>query len=868
MRKAQSTTTTHPGKPLATRPAASRVSDYGTRYGYFLFENAYGYAGVTKIDIATAGLVCVVGQNLQTSEPSSSGAGKTRMWKLFLYLWFGKKALGSAESIKDAMIFGKNFRIECTVERHGKRYLIREAHNHETYPDGLHVYEIVDKKLKPWGTVNDPNALRAKLQGLIGVTYNEMIGTTIWPQDFTHTLISGKPQERITFLSELYGFTKYDEVYKYLDTLHSQVKLKIEQLLEFKGEYRVIEQELSQIGDIKAVVERAKSIKAWIDTAAPKLASMRRNLSSVNSRTDRYNEIAAQLETFMKLELDAHERGLLVDGTLLSTFDASSRQVEQRLADLEQKREDARRLQTIKSQLKQLNVVAVDIDKLQQEQQRLTTVVIPGLARLAKWSRDEINVYTEGAAAMKAQVLEQCRELRVKPDYAVIKQAFDKARRELEETTADMRSNNEQHETLKNLVEGATDSRSGCKCPTCLQSVDLVVTKQIVDKLFQHGQQLDDKCIELEDKHDALEKLLSTYQQYKALQEQATAAQASVESLDKFERAQERLRVIASQLKDARQHQQLLDSAAKLEEKLKGTPIDRLERAIQHYSSIVDANIEKRESYYQAEKVSAQVAASAEALAIADPFNLDIVTELQQLNTQRERLEMSLEIANKKVNDAQVKYEQYRQIVDTYRNKREHLAELQAKIDELKKLEEREHILAKTKPAYSKTGLKRDGLRKLLARLAERLPHWTRILFTEKNFVVNVNGDERKLSLTVPKQITINGKTKTINVDVSALSGGERSRLAVCVMLTMSELVAREKRSNLLVLDEADRSLDPHGQKLMAHLFIPMMRKHKDGLFVISHSQVIDPKKFDRKLVVTKEKTGITRVSNTENTNR
>ena len=54
-------TQNRPEKPLAqTRQAASRVSDYGTRYGYYLFENAYGYAGVNKINIADAGLVCVL----------------------------------------------------------------------------------------------------------------------------------------------------------------------------------------------------------------------------------------------------------------------------------------------------------------------------------------------------------------------------------------------------------------------------------------------------------------------------------------------------------------------------------------------------------------------------------------------------------------------------------------------------------------------------------------------------------------------------------------------------------------------------------------------------------------------------------------
>jgi DNA repair exonuclease SbcCD ATPase subunit len=858
-------------KPLdSTELAASRVSsEYGTKYGYFLFENAYGYAGVHKIDIANAGLVCVVGHNLQSQEPSSSGAGKTRMWKLMLYLWYGRKALGSAESIKDAMVFGKNFRIENTVKRHNKWYLVREAHNHESYPEGLHAYEIVGKKLKPWGAVNDPNMLRAKLQALIGMTYNEMIGTTIWPQDFTHTLICGKPQERITFLSDLYGFTKYDDIYRYLDGLHIEVKSEIEKLLEFKGEYRAVEQEVSHAGNINDIIAKARSLRALIDQNAPRLTAMRAQLTDTSRRVDRYNEISRQLDDFQKLELDTQERTLLVDGKLLSTFDESCRAIERKLEKAQQLQDKYAQLVEIEEKLATLNLPTVDLQLLEKELSNLNTRVIPELSRKTRWNRSQIDLLTRGAAALKTQIADACRQLRIKPDQRLISESYEKIKQYLSEITADMRATSEQHSTLSSLVANISDhSKSACKCPMCLQDIDVKAVQRVIDQLLDRGQALDSKCIEIEDKHDAIESLHSKFVDYSKLANEARDAAASLQDLDALDQAHARVLNIDQTLRVARQHRKLLDQRSQLKTDLQGVNVSKLTKAVQHYTRIVEDNETRRDTYYQAEHVSAQVIASAEALSISDPFELDVVSELQQLNSQRERLEMRLEQANAKINDARVQYDRYKQIADNYRQKRDHLAALQEKIKRLNELENRELVIAKTKPAYSKTGFKREGLRKLLQALAGRLPYWTRILFTEKDFAVEVNGDERKLSLTVAKRILVDGKMKTQKIDVSALSGGERSRLAVCLMLTMSELVAREKRSNLLVLDEADRSLDPYGQRLLAGIFIPLMRKRKDGLFVISHSQEIDPKTFDRTLTVTKEKNGVTHVVVKDNTHR
>lgn len=865
-------------KPVTKRPltapasVASRVSttDYGTIYGYLIIQNAVGFVGTFKIQIDNAGLVCVLGNNLESAQPSSSGAGKSRMWKLMLYLIYGRKALGSVESIKDSMILGRDFRIEFTVKRHGQWYLVRECHNHsdKRYKEGLAVYKINDGKLVPWGSVNDPNMLRAKLQALIGMTYNEMLGTTIWPQDFAHILISGKPQERITFLSELYGLTRFDDVYKYLDGLHQEVKAKIEKLLEFKGEYRVVEEAINQTGNIKQIQEKAIALRELISTHEAKASLKRSDLTEIHRKIDRLQEMSDHLDEFHELEISDHERSLLSSGQLLSTFDTSCIEVNKKLDRYVQLNDAWTRLSALKTSLDKLDVKSYDLASLKAEQNKLNSIVIPSYSRQARWSREEIDTLAAGADALKKKVIDYCKLCRVKPDAQSIKAAYSTIKQRLDETTADMRSVGEQHSSLRNLVSDLKGNSSSCKCPTCLQDIDYDATERVIEDLQKRADKLDETCIKLEDSFDLIEKLFNDFSNWSKLKVEAADAVASIEALDKLDAANARVASIGKIIETAERHRRLFDEAAALELKLKDVDTSKLAKGVAYYTKLVEDNDQRRQDYYHLEQVTTRIKASAAALKIEDPFTIDVVTDLSNLTAERDRIENWLSRANTKISEEKVQLDRFKQLINDYRQKKDHLTSLKSKMDELHDLEDREVVIAKTKPAYSKNGFKREGLKKLLQALSERLPYWTRMLFTEKNFSVAVHGDERKLSLTAPKVFTIEGKKKTQIVDVSALSGGEKSRLAVCLMLTMSELVAKEKRSNLLVLDEVDRGLDPYAQRLMAEIFIPKMRKKKSGLFVISHSQVIDPNSFDRKLVVTKHKTGLSEISVHENRKR
>jgi DNA repair exonuclease SbcCD ATPase subunit len=848
---------------------------YGSEFQYFIFENAFGFAGAQKVDLKNQGLVCVVGKNLQETAngDASSGAGKTRMWTLFLYLFFGKQALSSAETVKDADIFGKDFRLESAfVGRDGGRYLVRETRRHSNpkFEEGLHVYKFVDGKWGPWeqAAKNDPKLLRAKLQQLLNLTYHEAAGTWIWPQGFGHALVDGKPTERVNFLSRLYGLTKYDEIYEQLDTMHKEVKNKISALVEFRSEYKLVEQSIQNAGDVTQIVQRGRVLSQKLKLLDAQIKTQREKSWNFDKRVTVLTELSDKLKQFSQFELSTQEHSLAVAGTLLEVFDKSCVTVEQTCAKYEDALQGLRQLADCRQRLKALGVVDFDTRKLHLEERRLIDVMTS--LKPSQYDVTSVQQLEDGANVFKGQIKELALKLNTRPIDSIVQETLKQEQATLQEMTATMQLLDGQRADLDGLRAKLVVHDGECRCPMCKSLIDHKRIDTMLKNLVARLNTLDEQLLPHEDRVDDLEKLLDLLSKFKALRTEAISARAGLADAEKLDQIDRRLVVIRRQLALADQHRELTSEAKKLETGYGRYDLSKMQIGYDRYHKLIERNQSKRSTYYEIVGVVSSLKAVANGVGVEDPFAFDPATEAKKLAQQRERLELWLADATHKYENGRTQLERYRQIVTDYREKKNHLDELKAQMDELKRLEEREYVIANTKPAYAKDGLKMQYLHKLLAQLNARLPHWTRILFTDKNFVVKVKGDSdgKGLNLVVPKTFKIGNKTKTHDVDISCLSGGERSRMAICLMLTMAELTSREKRANFQVLDEVDRHLDPHSQRLMADILIQSLRKIKPSLFLISHSTFVDPKTFDRRLIVTKDKNSLSSVKTVENTRR
>jgi DNA repair exonuclease SbcCD ATPase subunit len=795
---------------------------------------------------------------MTTPEPSSSGAGKSRMWKLFLYLFYGSKALGNNESIKQAEVVGKNFRLEVAFKRQGKTYLVREVRSHDRFEDGYHLYEVTsEKKLLKIGEVNDPRLLRLKVQKILGMTYGEMIGMVIWPQGFGHSLVVGKPSERINFLSSVYGLTKYDDVYEELQAKLKEVRDKISNLLSVEGEYNAVSASTAGGIPIDQLKVKYQQLESSIKAAEAKSSVMRASVGALNRKIDRIESISSHWHNLKKVtsELRPDELALLDRHELVKVFDKSCLAVSDTLLSIQLALKAEKRITQLESTLTKSK--PIDAQALKARLHELDSDILPNLRSLPSVTEQELADAGRAVNALKSKIVALANALKLKTiSFEAIDNAYESAKSIVDAITLKLQHEDELHKELTQLRDDI--GSSDCRCPKCKQLVD----QRRLDSMISHAAHTitttDAQLVEAEQKEQDLSSLKSMFDDFTKLKDFVESSKGHVGNDKKLKALEAEADAIQKDLEDDDVHKATrieIDSLRRTYSKFIGKDLARAEA---HYRRLVDDNQKKRTTFVEAQYAKDAISEALASLNISEDEAEDLLVSVSELVKQSDSESASLDKLNSKITQAYVTLSGYRNTIQSDVDKTRKLKALQSKVDELKKLREQEYVITQTMPAYSNSGLKMDKLKSLLASLAERLPYWTKLLFTEKNFSIEVKGDSKKLSLIAPKTITVGKEKKTIKVDIAALSGGEQSRVAICLMLAMADIVAKTKRANMLVFDEVDRHMDLLGQRLTASFLVPNLRRRKSALYLISHSQMIDAASFDRKLVITKHPTGVT----------
>jgi DNA repair exonuclease SbcCD ATPase subunit len=501
----------------------------------------------------------------------------------------------------------------------------------------------------------------------------------------------------------------------------------------------------------------------------------------------------------------------------------------------------------------------VDTSKVHEELRRIESEVIPKLRALPQISDHDLNDAKKALSEFKAVIVEACQHLRYKATTVDdAKQKLEAASALVSTITGKLGNEDAYLKELSDLADEVS-SDDACKCPKCKQLVD---TSRL-SKMIAHQQnivnKIDSELTAAEDRESWFESLVKNLEDYDSLKEYVRQGESNVGVADKLNAAVKRRDELSSMSKKISDNMSIAAEIQMLMSKHSASiKSPTLDKDIEDLEATVEENKQRRQSYSDAHFAKMAVNETLQALGISDDEAEDVIVSVKDLSATAKSAQAELDKLNSQVTKAYVTLHSYKSTISSENTKQKRLAELQSKMDALKKLKEQEYVITQTLPAYSNSGLKMEKLQLLLKSLAKRLPYWTKLLFTEKDFSIEVKGDSKKLSLIAPKTFKFGKVEKTIKVDVAALSGGEQSRVAICLMLAMADIVATSKKANMLVFDEVDRHMDTLGQRLTASFLVPNLRRKKSALYLISHSQMIDPASFDRKLVITKHPTGET----------
>ena len=851
-----------------------------------IIENAYTFHGINIIPLLRTGLVLVTGENRDTATVSSNGSGKSRMWDCLLRLLYGRKAMDGESPLAAYDKEKGNFRIEAEFNKSGHNYVYREVRNHDEFGTGLFLL----RDGKPHGPVNDPEALRKFVIEIINRTYEEFIGTVIWRQNHDHVLIDGTPSERVKWISDFFGLSTYDELHSRFRDQHKSVRDAIAGMADLRAEYKLVREQMSKFPNMEKARKQRKRIRRELESCREEAARSDKLLSKLTHNIDRLRM------------LDGAEAEL-------SSAGASKKSSTELLAKARKKQA---RLQELHAYMRRRHKFEGDIQERQQKHDTAKAKAVSKAHDLWGTIEWKPKVLRARAEADEAKARKAITDLRLRLSNVGTLEEIREMVAELRTLGFDPRKANAKdmrdeitglEEKLEVLSDVITLSRQimrrhdlthakSAECPTCGSIVDRKKLKAEIDKAVialekahNRSEKHRERIKELRSGIDALRGIESGKRKLYVSESDDFDIDdvKSADTGDVMRRKLEKAQTIItdtgifmgflSRYEAARSHLRDRESDAGPDDNTDFTKeeLSRSSKEIDTALYNVEEDVRSLTEAQAREKNVLTLRAQLEKAGIQIPDS--IPDALKVMSRKLHDAEDACADATKTRSKLRDELEEVEVGIKNFDVVAKRVQDMAPKIDRLLKLERKERILKALVKAYSPTGLKVKRLRYLLGEIRKQLPVWTSILFTEKNFTIDVTGNEKKIGFEITqkrkgvpkkkpsgtgkraKKITESGsgKSYTIKYDAKYASGSERTRISMCLLLTLGDVASSAKSCNLQVLDELERGVDTQSKRLIAEEIVTLMRNSKPSLYLITHSLDISPDQCDAKLMVVKE---------------
>ena len=808
-------------------------------------QNVYTYREYFELPLDEQGLVYVTGHNLDTQEPSSSGAGKSRLFSLIPRALYGRESLGKSEAVSAIWpADGSGGFYELLYWSDGTYYKVREEAGRKSASilSFFRNSSLDDASWEPIGAKNKKGVLQAEIAASTNRPLDEFLGTVVWKQGHGHVLIQGTPSERITWLSSLFGLTKYDMIHAELDSSYEVLKAKQQDYLPFVGAYTQAKQTFDTLGDLveltnnlsvskqslELLQQKEQDISVQLQTATDALVSCRESARTraqflalgVSLDTGFSDAKATIKQSQHVLSESLSEKSTLAQ--LKTSFDTAKSTISSYNAlpsEIKSALDDSELLNRLVSEISNLRVLRSELQaKLVLVEQNVTQrdALVNSLrslyGNLLNYGSQQSDLISSDAAANALTS--------VRATYTEILGA-----------TAVLESKVAEFQRLS-LLGGA--------CPTCGSTLDakhvqsellrirplLVDAKQRQNLIVQH------------------EKALSSYVSYMCnLDKLPTSPASDRESL------KANLSACLADLTQRESLYQSIQQAKSVSDKYHMLSNEVLtfnalstQNRLDSLQLIIDNATQAQQRAYvvlsYAEKDLSKT--DQDILHYEEDVSL-LRSTLNQISSDKMHLVSDINLTEHKVaqlESARIELDRLATLNDAY-------------LDSVRRF----NLTRDVRSAYDKKGFKKAKLRQLLELIREKLPVWTSILFTERNFFVDVAGDDDQLNL-VAHQISDplgDGHLVEKVYDVAELSGGEESKLAICIMLTLIDIVAEERKCNIAILDEVDRHMDKNALALMSNHLIRNLAVRRSSIFFVSH-QIPLSSDFDKELLITKQR--------------
>jgi len=738
------------------------------------------------LPLANQGVVLVTGSNLDTfrstKKHSSNAVGKSVLFELIRYIISDEPL---RESSKDFVKMGKRgFKGKLTFEKDGKTYTIVKYRGHHKEKNAVYVYEG-KKNITPKGGLPQVTKFLKQLIPLKGNDYYSYVHMS--PVNFS-PLINGKNAVRFSYLSDLLGLGFYD-------TVRASIKRRLDKVAAKRVNVEALRSEIKQIKE------------ALDDTSSPRFAveSLSRRIDWVNGLEAYLTELVSRGSNYVNMV----ERALAICSSagnkthspqkLQNRLDRVKAYLDKNLAryqDAMDYQSNRKLLAELKHQIKQLGPNAVFFAK----NRNMYDIASASLRELPKdfyphlLKRDEYEQFiNETCTPENDKLLESEGDIR---------EEIGNLRGRLQHIMSRMRK-------IKRL-------KGRAKCPTCNHQLDDTELKLIFNNYKSEYVALSEKLKELE------------------------ATLRDIKRVKKHYKTADKLRKVLAVISKKRFPKALINI---LRDDTKKLPeiFDLVYKYHLTKDCLEDAKPASKKFVQSYKKAMQEEKRLQSALEKSTRFEYltRSVREMGIKTTNVDELKVMKKTALKELRELQKKLAYVRKrraalierrgmmskLLENQAVLKKRLRKLREQLKEALFIERRFRVLTDIYKAYGPKGLKYKHIRKLANILTRRLNYYASFLFSTK-IQFSVSPKENAIEFMYEKQGGRKG-------DIRTMSSGEKRRLTLALIPSLMGIIPKNKRTNMLILDEVDSNVDAIGRALMDK-FIPKLKKMFETIFVVS----------------------------------
>ena len=756
-------------------------------------NNAILFSKAT-LNLDNQGVVFVSGFNADvakaTGSYSSNAVGKSAIFEIIKYIINDDQL---RDSSKDFIATGTGFKGVLEFELDGDSYTITKYRKHHKHKNKVFITKN-GKNVTPKGGLPRVKKFLRELLPLKDDDYYSYVHMS--PTNFS-PIINGRNSLRFSYLSTLLGLDFYDSVRYFIKKRLDGWSQKRQDVDAIKAEIKQIESVLEDRSDLTFAVQSLDRRLQYLNEFEAYLTELRRRADNTVSLLDRAIVLSYKLNS--KNNKDGRSNYTLLQNKhkqMLAWLKQNARRFENGSAYYTAKKE----LIKARKKLQSFGKEAVFFAKNREAYERVSVAMwdLPEEFHVHLQKRKEYEQFVHDTDTERNTKLIQTEPKLLQKAGAI----------------------KGQMEHCRNRMKALKQLKGKGKCPTCETTLSAKELKMVWRGYARQLSKLEERLVLIEDKIALVEKAKTEQEAVSKIQKILAAIPKKVFP-DAFVRllAPERLNHLQEIFKTLHHYFILTDMMAESEP----APRDFMDkyRAVmkQEQQLLKKVNAAQKQEY---------IHRSIKALGV----NTTDIKELKQQKavavSETNKITRKLREVVKRRSALIDRRGRLSELTKTRSSLKKRLEMLNKKLIEANSIEVRVKILKDIYNAYGPKGLKYKHIRKLASVLTRKLNYYASFLFGSK-VQFEISPKENAIEFMYKKA---GGKEG----DIRTMSSGEKRRLTLALIPAILNVVPRNKRTNVLILDEIDSNVDEDGKVRMDE-FIPKLKKLFSTIFVVSPSK-------------------------------